>query len=343
MDYIKVLDNLGSIIEEELRKQFTYIIEESQEYHPFIVDVYKAIEEFVLRNGKRLASCSTLMVYKGYRNQIDTKIVKACSAIELYRHCILVHDDIVDADTLRRGGKTLHKILEECYDERFGNGSAIFVGNILYSLALRTILESGFENNKLIEVMELFSSGYKDVNESQILDLLFEYKEPTVNEWRTMVSKRASSLFRVSMLTGAMLASAPKKDISILENAAKHIGHAFDIQDDIIDTFASKEQYGREPCGDILKGKKPLHIIIAIERDRRIVSLMKDSDKLREKIADIKDFIKNCGALDVAKSISREHVKEATKLISMTEMSTEAKEFFVSFIRYIDESLDWYK
>ena len=214
---------------------------------------------------------------------------------------------------------------------------------MLYSLALRTILGSGFEHDKLVDVIKLFSSGYKDVNESQILDLLFEYKEPSVDEWGTMASKRASSLFRVAMLTGAILASAPKKDISMLEEVAKHIGYAFDIQDDIIDTFASREQYGREPCGDILKRKKPLHMIIATERDRRMASIMENGDKLREKIADIKDIIRNCGALDAAKSVSREHVKEAIKLILMTELNAEAKEFFTSFIRYIDESLDWYK
>ena len=68
------------------------------------------------------------------------------------------------------------------------------------------------------------------------------------------------------MLTGALLATASVKDMELLEGAAKHIGYAFDIQDDIIDTFASEEQYGRVPCGDIGKRKKPLHVILAWKR-----------------------------------------------------------------------------
>jgi geranylgeranyl pyrophosphate synthase len=285
-----------------------------------------------------------LIVYRGYTDQTDDRIIKACTGIELYRHSILVHDDIVDAEMLRRGGKTLHKLLEEHYDGRFGIGSSIFAGNMLYSYAIKAVLESGFDNNKLTEVIDLLSSDYRDVNESQILDLLFEYKEPSVDEWRTMASKRASSLFRTSMLTGAILASAPEKDKIILEDAAKHIGYAFDIQDDIIDTFASEEQYGREPGGDILKRKKPLHIILAMKKDRHIASIMKSHENLTvEDVVSIKESIRSCGALDEAKSISREHGEEAEKLISRTDMNCEAKEFFISFINYVEESLDWYK
>jgi len=129
------------------------------------------------------------------------------------------------------------------------------VGNILYALAIESILESGFDHEKLTDVVSLFSSGFRDVNESQILDMLFEYQEPDVDEWRTMASKRAASLFRTSMLTGAILAQAPEWDCKILEEAAMHIGYAFDIQDDIIDTFASQEQYGRSRAEISPRGK----------------------------------------------------------------------------------------
>jgi geranylgeranyl diphosphate synthase type I len=344
MGYTNMLDSFGGVIEDDLKKQLKHAVKDGRDYHPFIADVYEALEEFVLRGGKRLGSCSTLIVYKGYKDQINDEVVKACTGIELYRHSILIHDDIVDAELFRRCGKTLHRLLEERYDGRFGVGSSIFCGNMLYSYAIKAVLESGFDNSKLMEVVNLLSSDYKDVNESQILDLLFEYKEPSVDEWETMVDKRASSLFKTSMLTGAILASAPEKDRVILEDAAKHIGYAFDIQDDIIDTFASKEQYGREPGGDILKRKKPLHIILAMKKDRHIASVMKSNDKLTaEDIASIKEFIRGSGALDEAKSISRAHGEEAKKLISMTDMNSEAKEFFISFIDYVQDSLDWYK
>lgn len=344
MDYTKLLDSYGSIIEGDLKGQFARLIANGKSYHHFIEDAYKSIEEFVLRGGRRLSACSTLMVYKGYTDEIDQRIVKVSSAIELYRHSILVHDDIADDETMRRGGRTLHEIFADGRDAHFGTGSALFTGNILYTLAIKSVLDSGFDNDRLAEALGLISSDYKDINESQMLDLLFEYKEPSVDEWQVMARKRAASLFRTSMLTGAVLAGAPAEDMRMLEDAARHIGYAFDIQDDIIDTFASKEQYGRNPCGDITKRKKPLHIIIAQERDGHLASIMNSGDDLTDaKIKEIQEIVRDSGALDAAKSISREHAKEAQRLIMMTGMNEEAKDFFVSFIKYVDESLDWYK
>ncbi len=340
MNYEDILDDFGLLIEDDLKSQLELAVNESREYHPFMADVYDTIQEFVLREGRRLASCSTLIVYKGYTGRIDDRIIRACSGVELYRHSILVHDDIVDVEDLRRGRETLHKIFGRNYGEKFGTGTALFAGNMLYALSLKAVLQSGFEPDKLIEAISLFSSEYAAVNESQILDQLFEHKRPSIDEWNVMASKRASSLFKASMLTGAILASSPENDKSTLAGAAEHIGYAFDIQDDIIDTFASKEQYGREPCGDISKRKKPLHIVIALEKDNRLASLI---GKPHTDVEVVQNLIRDCGALDTAKSISRDHAKEAQRLISLTGMSGEAKEFFMSFIKYVDESLDWYK
>ena len=344
MDYMELLDRYGAIIEEDLKSQLDMMTRDGQKYHPFLGDVYDATREFVLRSGRRLAACSTLIVYRGYTDQIDDRIVKVCSSMELYRHSILIHDDIVDAEDKRRGGDTLHKTLGKAFDERFGVSSALFAGNILYARALESVLDSGFDQKDLVNVAKLLAAEYKAVNESQILDMLFEYKEPNTEEWEVMAGRRAASLFNASMLTGALLASASVKDVELLQCAAKHIGYAFDIQDDIIDTFATEEQYGRVPCGDIGKRKKPLHVIIAMERDKRLATIMAEERLLANaEIEYVQTLIRDCGALDKAKSISRMHALEAEKMILMTNMNQDARDFFVSFIRYVDESLDWYK
>jgi len=342
-NYADVLDSLDVTIEDDLRRLLDEQVDAGAGYHPFIGDVYRSASEFVLRGGRRLGSCSTLIVYRGYTGLVDKRIVRACSGVELYRHSILVHDDVVDRDSLRRGGKTMHRLLEGQCGARFGDGSAIFAGNMLYCMAVKAVLQSGFDDARTAAALHLIFSDYRDVNESQILDTWFEYKEPDVEEWNVMAGKRAASLFRMSMLTGAILADAPKGDLKLLEDAARHIGYAFDIQDDIIDTFATQEQYGRVPCGDITKRKKPLHIILALQKDRRLASMMDKGSLGEADIEDVLEIIRGCGALDEAKSISRVHATEAERLIQMTGMDDESKEFFASFIRYVAESLDWYK
>ncbi len=344
MDYTDVLDRYGTIIEEDLKRRLDEMVIDGQKYHPFLGDVYDATCEFVLRGGRRLSACSTLIVYQGFAGNIDERIVRVCSAIELYRHSILIHDDIVDEEDRRRGAETLHKTIAKGFDERFGVASAMFAGNILYALAIECLLKSGFEQNKIVDATKLLATEFQAVNESQILDMLFEYKEPDVKEWEVMAARRAASLFKASMLVGGVLASASKKDLELLLEVARHIGFAFDIQDDIIDTFATEEQYGRVPCGDIGKRKKPLHVILALQKEKRLAAIMQEGRILEgAEIEYVQNLIRECGALDEAKSISREHAGKAEEMILKTGLNQDAKDFFISFIRFVDDSLDWYK
>jgi len=344
-DQDKILDRYGPMIEERLSNFLNNEIREASSYHDFIGRLYRDLHEYTLRKGKRLASCSTLLAYEGFNKEVDDRILKVCVGMELYRHSILVHDDLVDEDTLRRGESTIHVKYSQEHDVRFGDGLAVFAGNILYTLALRAFNRSGFASDKTARILSILNDAFQAVNESQILDLLFEYGKPDVNEWYVMASKRAASLFKASLLIGAVLADAPEEDVHLLKEAAEHIGYCFDIQDDIIDTFASEEQYGRRPGGDLSKNKKPLHIVYtySMADQQQLKTIENEVHTCSLDLNKIKKVISDCGALEAAKNRSREHADSAKKLISKTGMSEEVKNFFVSFIDYVKESLDWYK
>jgi len=332
----KVLNEYGEEIEKEIA---SYFKEKQRDagYHEFIAQVYKSLEDYALRKGTRLASCCTLLIYKGYKNRVDDEIMKVCAGIELYRHAILIHDDLVDGDELRRGDASFHKLFG-ALSERFGESVGMFAGNILYSLAVDCILKSSFERRLLSESIMVLNKEYGNVNESQMLDVLFEYKEPDEAEWYQMASKRATSLFRAAMLIGAILSNAPESDEQILRNVAEHMGYALDIRDDIMGTFAPKEEYGREPTGDIKLFKKPLHLIYTLTHAREGVvrDMLKKGD-----IEGIREIIRAYG-LERAKDKSRKHAKHAITLIEQTAMQSEVKQFFRAFLRYSSESLDCY-
>jgi geranylgeranyl pyrophosphate synthase len=351
MNWEITLDSYSAVIERRIKKFLDNVTKKAGDYHPFIANVYSDLEEFVLRKGKRLASCSTLLTYKGYTGKVDDKILDICVGIELYRHAILIHDDLVDMDNLRRGGNTLHQKFMKSYEPytpRFGEGTAIFTGNIAYSLALKSIIDSGFPEEKVSKVIRLLSEGYGEVNESQILDLLFEFKDVDINTWMVMAGKRAASLFKVTMLAGAVLGDAPENDYSILGEAAENMGYSFDIQDDIIDSFAPREKYGRTPCRDIATGKKPLHVIYSLnsadkEKSEALRCLLGKTTLNEGDIELVRQLLRESGGLDAAKKISKKHAEEARALLTQTRLSEDVKEFFKSFILYIEESLEWYK
>lgn len=351
MSWEKTLDHYGAVIEERLKKFLDKAAKEAADYHPFIGKVYGDVREYVLRKGKRLASCSTLLTYKGYSGEVDDRILDVCVGVELYRHAILVHDDIVDMDEQRRGGETLHKKFADSHsrsNSRFGEAAALFTGNIAYALATRAIMDSGFPEEQVNKVLLLLSEGYRAVNESQILDLLFEYKDVDVVEWRVMAGKRAASLFKVTLVAGAILAGAPENDISLLGEAAENMGYSFDIQDDIIDSFAPKDEYGRSPCLDISKNKKPLHIIYALNsadqtKSEALKRLLGKESLTMDEVELARKLLRESGGLDAAKQDSRKHAEQAKNLINQTSLADDVKEFFSSFIAYIEDSLNWYK
>ena len=348
LSHNEFLDYYTAILDIRLKTYFEKLSEEADEYHRFIGSVSDHAGEYILRKGKRIASCSTLLSYHGYADIVDEEILKVCTAIELYRHSILIHDDLIDSDDLRRGGKAFHKLFSNEYDADFGKGTAVFYGNVLFSEALATLAETGFEKGLLFDVARLLAKGYWEVNESQILDLLFEYEKPSVEDWEAMASKRAASLFKATMLTGAILAEAPKQEFRLIEDAAIHIGYSFDIQDDIIGTFASEEQYGRPPGGDIVRGKKPLHIVYAYqlaEKGERgeLECILTAKKAEMSDIERAREIIKTCGALEKAKTRSRDHAKRAIDIICETSMNSSIKSFFTGLINYVSESLDWYK
>jgi geranylgeranyl pyrophosphate synthase len=349
----------GLLINVDLKGVLERLDVEAEHYHPFIRDVYSRLAEYVLRGGKRLASVCTVVTYLSYRGELNEDILRVCSGVELYRHSILLHDDIVDDESLRRGGNAFQNLFKEYNGDendssgdgaskQLGGGCAVFAGDIAYTLAVRCFLLSGFKDTQLVLAVKMLNDGFTQVNESQMLDLLFEHKSPDEAEWYVMASKRAASLFKTAVLVGAVLGDAPASDLSVLSEAAENIGYAFDIQDDIIDTFASKEQYGREPGGDLIRGKKPLHIIYTLKMgDQKTIETLHriqvEKKVSAEDLQAVQQGMQECGALDAAKTQMKNHAEKAHNLIEQTSLNHEAKEFYNSLLKFITENLDWYK
>jgi geranylgeranyl diphosphate synthase type I len=334
-----LLDEYSTLVNERLERYFESFERESTSYHPFIGECAGHLREYVLRGGARIMSASALLTYQGYTGKIDERILDLALGIELYRHSILIHDDMVDQDNERRGGPAFHRLFD--YDDRFGTSLALFYGDLVYGSALKAFR---FLDPRLID---LFRDGFIEVNESQILDLLFEYQNPSAEEWEVMASKRAASLFRATMSGGAILAGAASDEVEIMGRAGEMIGFAFDINDDIIGTFAPEEDYARPPGHDLVMGKKPLHVILALEmtnpKEISIFYEIAEKGLTPARLETIQDIIRNCGALEMAKERSREYAALAIDLIGTSSMNPDAIDAFQEYLEYVTETLNWYK
>ncbi|MEX2720526.1 MAG: polyprenyl synthetase family protein [Candidatus Wukongarchaeota archaeon] len=359
MSVEEMLLEYGELIEKETIKFLKDNIAEAEKYHPFIKETFELLKDYIFRPGKRLASISTLLIYKGYKGKVDDQILKVCAGIEIYRHSILIHDDLVDLDGMRRGELSIHKLFENLMEERcvrgldagrgfpsFGESMAVFTGNILLSLAFKSINKAGFDRDLTTRVIGAINKDFQFVNESQILDLLFEFSPPNKNEWEIMASKRASQLFKTTLTIGAILAEVPEEELKMVEECGSHIGFAFDIIDDIIGAFTTEEVYGRPSTGDIILGKKPLHVTIALEKatpnkKQKLLEILKNKTKTDEEILEAKDIMREYG-LTEAKKAARNHATEAIKILEKLKIDEKTKQSLKQFIEYVAENLNWY-
>jgi geranylgeranyl diphosphate synthase type I len=337
-DFERLLDEHSHRLEVRLSSLLEERVARSREYHNFIAGMYDSLLEFVARGGKRMASYTTVLVARGYGIQDGDSLQRACEAIELYRHSILIHDDLVDGDDLRRGRPTIHRSYSGMRDDRLGLGMAVFCGNILYCLALDRAFGSVGPRGAPLEVAAELARANLEVNESQALDLYMEGRPSGVGEWRTMASKRAASLFRATLRIGGIVAGR-RGDLDALGKAGERLGFLFDIQDDIIDTLAGREEYGRNPGSDLRTLKRPLHIILAHKRAGVRGILESPGADLGE----VRRILRETGALEEAWAVAEKHGSEAMRLIEGTGLSQNAKRDFRSLLAYMRESLDWYR
>jgi len=336
-------------VEEELGRHSRWVeaslsrflgnFDRKSKYHPFVADLYRSIREFALRGGKRIASFTVALVCRGYGFGDLDALAVACDAIELYRHCILIHDDLVDGDDTRRGGPTLNRKYAELRDTRLGLGCSMFAGNIAFCLSLSRVLDSDLCTDLALGIIGEITRAYSDVNESQALDLWMEGADADLETWRRMASKRAASLFRATLRVGAMLSGA-EGDLETLGKAGEQMGFAFDIQDDIIDVFATAQDYGRQPGSDMKTLKRPLHVVLAL-RDAsadQLAALRSPKTSLQK----FRTILRDTGAVEEAREIAARHASRALKLIEKTGMNREAKDLFASLMAYMGQSLQWY-
>ncbi len=333
------LEEHSRLLEIPLRSHLQNATSLAHAYHPFAGDVYRSISDFVLRGGKRIASFTTALVCRGYGFADQEAISVACQAVELYRHAILIHDDLVDQDEERRGNPTIHRRYAAFRDERLGLGCSVFGGDLLFSMSVLRLFDAPVEPRRAALMANELIRANKEVNESQILDLRMEGSEAGMDEWNVMASKRAASLFSATLRMGGLLSGADA-DLALLGQAGAEMGYVFDIQDDIIDTYASAQEYGRDPGSDLKTLKRPLHILLAMRKaSKDQIAVLRQPGGDVEKVRKV---LRDTGAIQEAGEMAEGHRSKSLQVLAKTGMTLEAKGLFRSLLEYMNQSLRWY-
>lgn len=200
-------------------------------------------------SGKRIRPVLCLMGNELF-DDITDNAYHAAMAVEYFHNFSLIHDDIMDAASLRRGLETVHI--------KYGTNTALLSGDVLLIYCYEHI--NKISNNYLPRILHLFNKTAREVCEGQQADMDFEKHENVLLEdYIEMISLKTSVLLAASLEMGAILGGASEGNCRHIYEFGKNLGIAFQIQDDYLDAFGNPEKFGKEVGGDIKQNKKTFY------------------------------------------------------------------------------------
>ena len=233
--------------------------------------------------GKRLRPVLLLITVDAFGGNVD-KAMPAALAVEVFHNFTLLHDDIMDNADMRRGKPSVFA--------KWGENVAILSGDAMLITAYKML--AALEAERLPRVMHIFNDMALEVCEGQQYDMDFESMERvSVEDYILMIERKTSALLSGSAMIGATLAGASDDDIKKLYRFATELGLAFQLQDDMLDSFGD-EALGKKIGGDILEGKQTYLMVQAMSRasdeEREVLRTTHKNEALTdvEKIATVK-------------------------------------------------------
>ena len=224
--------------------------------------IYDAQSYSLNIGGKRIRPILSILTYNAYKKDWK-KALKMASAIEMIHTYSLIHDDLpcMDNDDFRRGKPTNHKI--------YGDNIAVLAGDALLNEAMIVLMENARENginalNAAIEIAK--AAGSEGMIGGQVVDVLSEGKVIPLDELKYMHLKKTGELIRSSIISGALLAEAPKEDIEKLNEFGKKLGLVFQIKDDLLDVIGDEKKLGKKVHADEANDKTNFVSVYGIEK-----------------------------------------------------------------------------
>ena len=227
-------------------------------------DAHGLLREYVLRGGKRLRGALVLLGHRatGGDGQIA---LEASLGVELAHAYLLIHDDFMDRDDVRRGGPTLHRSLG---GDHLGGSLALLLGSLCQAWAFELVLGRGANAHGERRAAEILAVALEQVTVGQMADL----RAPTAQALssddvlRLQQLKTGSYTFEMPLQLGAALAGATTHVFEILSAFARPLGQAFQIADDLLGTFGATEVTGKPNASDLREGKRTCLVAHALER-----------------------------------------------------------------------------
>ncbi len=357
MEFKTQLKEIASKINVDIASHIEKEEKRTKDISTEISDIFGRVYEMCVDGGKRLRGALVYYSFLMYGGKNLKEILRIAASIELTHFYLLVHDDSMDQAGLRRGYPTVHEIYKKIYLEKynggrhalhFGESMATNIGDVFNHMSTKIFLEAKFPPELIVKALHKAHFNFNNVGYGQILDVYSEIADVD-EEYVIQVHlfKTGYYTYETPLHIGAILAGANKKDLDTLSDYALPGGISFQIVDDLIDLFSTKEQTGKKIGTDIKEGKKTLLTVKAYENATK--SQIKVLDEVLGKreatikeIEQVKKIIIETGSVEYSRKEARKLLIKSTNALSKAKkgINPEGKKFLQDLNDYMIHRID---
>ena len=317
------LKEIVALVEDDLAKVEVLFEEQVKSDVRLLAEISRYVQQ---GGGKRVRPALLLLACRlaGYRGE---RGILLASVVEFIHTATLLHDDIIDEATVRRGRRSVNS--------RWGNDVTVLLGDFLYTKSMGMALSQ--ENLKILrllsdttlrmiegEILEIERNGKLDVTEADHVDL---------------IQRKTADLFAACTRIGAMLADAGDEKEQALASYGKNLGVCFQMVDDLLDFTAEEKTLGKPVANDLREGKLTLPMIFLLRRGGaraadKIGAVLEDRGFDRVSREEIVELARDHGALEEARLLAERYAEAARRDLQGFERSPyrEALEVLPDFI-----------
>jgi octaprenyl-diphosphate synthase len=287
-----------ALVAQDMREVDRVIAQRLDSGVPLVGEVARYI---ISAGGKRLRpvllllTCGALGYSQAQRHNL-------AAVVEFIHTATLLHDDVVDESTLRRGRPTAN--------ESFGNPASVLVGDFLYSRAFQMMVDAGS-----MRVMQVLSDATNVIAEGEVLQLMNMHDASLDEEgYLRVIRSKTAKLFEASARLGAILAGSTPGIEAACADYGQALGTAFQVIDDVLDYDGNATEMGKNLGDDLREGKATLPLILAMQRgneaQRQMVKEAIENGSV-DRLAEIVAIVRETGALDGTREAAASEAQRA--------------------------------
>lgn len=274
--------------------------------HSEVVLINQVAEYIINSGGKRLRPALVLLS-AGVFGEIKAQHHTLAAVVEFIHTATLLHDDVVDESSMRRGRATANTM--------FGNAASVLVGDFVYSRAFQMMVS--VQN---MRVMEILAEATNIIAEGEVLQLLNIHDADVTDEaYLQVIHYKTAKLFEAATRLGAIINNASAKDEASMAEYGMRLGTAFQLIDDVLDLSGDSSDIGKNLGDDIAEGKPTLPLLYAMRKgndtQRTLIRKAIEQGGL-EDFSAIIQAVKDTGALDYVRDVAKNEAELACQAIA---------------------------